>query len=68
MKKGVPVRDGKTARWRVNDPNCKLVGKDVWLVYPNSEQPVTVLRCSQLIAVCKRSGRVLYEGSAADEG
>src|SRR5438093_13601906 len=53
MFQGVPVRDGKTARWRVYDPSGKLAGKDVWLVYPNSEQPVSGLRSSQLIAVCK---------------
>jgi hypothetical protein len=35
--------------------------------YPNPEQPLTGLRSSQLIAVCKRSGRVLYAGSAGDE-
>src|SRR5205823_9429912 len=32
------------------------------------EQPATGLRSSQLFAVCKCSGRVLYEGSAGDEG
>jgi hypothetical protein len=33
MFQGAPVRDGKTARWRVYDPTGKLAGKDVWLVY-----------------------------------
>ena len=36
MFQGVPVRDGKTARWRVYDLTGKLAGKDVWLVYQNS--------------------------------
>ena len=68
MFQGVPVRDGKAGRWRVYDPTGELAGKDVWLVYPNSGQLVTELRSSQLIAVCKRTGRVLYDGSAGDEG
>jgi hypothetical protein len=68
MFRGATVRDGNTARWRVYDPTGKLAGKDVWLVYPNPEQPLTELRSSQLIAVCKRTGRVLYDGSAGDEG
>lgn len=40
--------------------------KDVWVVYKNSEE--TALKSSDVVLVCKRTGRVLYEGSAQDEG
>ena len=45
--------------------------KDVWVVYKCHKQPVdavAVLTSSQVVFVCKRTGKVLYEGWAGDEG
>ena len=39
----------------------------VWVVYKNSDAPMA-LRSSDIIVVSKRTGRVLHEGSAGDEG
>ena len=58
----------KRLTYRVVELPEEEAGKDIWLVYPNSERPVTELRSSQLLAVCKHAGRVLYDGSAGDEG
>ena len=65
MFKGATVRDGATVRlgiyfrggWTANS---------VWVVYKNPEQ--SVLKSSEVVLVSKRSGRVVYEGSAGDEG
>ncbi len=67
MFKGAAVRDGAKARWCVYDPTGKLAGREVWLVYKNPDNPLE-LKSASIIAVCKRTGRVLYEGSAHDEG
>jgi len=67
MFKGAAVRDGAKARWCVYDPTGKLAGRKVWLVYKNPDNPLE-LKAASIIAVCKRTGRVLYEGSAHDEG
>ena len=67
--KGAKVRDGKRANWHVYDQTGKLAGKEVWLVYPKPDQrEIAVLRSSEIIVVCKRTGRALYEGTANDEG
>ncbi len=68
LLRGATVRDGQAARWDVYDPTGKLARKEVWLVYPNPEMPTAELRSSKVILVCKRTGQVLYEGSAHDEG
>jgi hypothetical protein len=68
MLKGADVRDGKTMQSCGYEFSRKLAGKEVWLVYANLGLPAIELRSSQIIAVCKRTGRVLYEGSAHDEG
>jgi len=39
----------------------------VWVVFKNPDARME-LRSSEIIVVSKRSGRVLYEGSAGDEG
>ena len=39
----------------------------VWVVYKNPDDPMS-LKSSDVIVVSKRTGRVLYEGSAGDEG
>ncbi len=40
--------------------------KGVWVAQKNSED--TALKSSDVVLVCKRTGRVLYEGLAKDEG
>jgi len=42
-------------------------GKDVWVVHQNAENPM-ILKSSEIVVICKRTGRVLYAGSACDEG
>jgi hypothetical protein len=62
MFKGATVRDGAEAG------NCAYGARreDTWVVYKNSS--ALELRPSEIIVVCKRTGRVLYEGPANDEG
>jgi hypothetical protein len=60
--KGATVRDGEEAR--INTYNIRQ--KDTWVVYKNCA--LTELRGSDVVVICKRTGRVLYEGSAGDEG
>ena len=62
MFKGATVRDG--AEGSGNLYNVRR--EDTWLVYKNPR--VLALRPSDVVVVCKRTGRVLYEGSAHDEG
>ena len=60
--KGAMVRDGA-------EPGCNIFDvrrEDTWVVYKNS-QPGP-LKASDVVVVCKRTGKVLYEGSAHDEG
>lgn len=63
MFQGAPVSD--SARVRLNVYNVRQ--KDTWVVFKNSEEPFS-FRSSEVLIVCKRTGRVLYEGSAGDEG
>lgn len=53
MRLGIYFRGGWTAA-------------DVWVVYKNPEQ--LALKSSEVVLVSKRTGRVVYEGSAGDEG
>lgn len=62
MFKGATVRDGEETR--INTYNIRQ--KDTWVVYKNCA--LTGLRASDVVVICKRTGRVLYEGSAGDEG
>jgi hypothetical protein len=65
MFRGAPVQDGAKAPWYAHN----VRREDVWLVYKNC--PVMqqmLLRSSDVVVVCKRTGRILYEGSANDEG
>jgi hypothetical protein len=60
--RGARVRDGAEA-------GGSLYGvrrQDTWVVYQNARG--TALRSSDVVVVCKRTGRVLYEGPLADEG
>ena len=40
--------------------------EDTWVVYKKT--PELMLCSSEIVVVCKRTGKVLYEGSANDEG
>jgi hypothetical protein len=40
--------------------------KDTWVVYKKPR--AVALRSADVVVICKRTGRVLYEGSADDEG
>jgi hypothetical protein len=66
MFKGARVRDGAAATLYIYIRGDWSV-KDTWVVYKNPDDPM-VLRSSDVILVCKRTGRVLYEGTAGDEG
>lgn len=66
MFKGAKVADGAKVRLGIYiRGNWKPA--DVWIVYKNPEDPM-VLKSSDIIAVSKRTSRVLYEGPAGDEG
>lgn len=64
MFNNAPVRDGA----EMNERIYNLRSKDVWMVFPNSEAGTTSLCSSLVVAVCKRTGRVLYTGPMNDEG
>ena len=65
MFKGATVRDGAEAKVIYYNRN-EGQASDVWVVYKGP--PVIGFRSSEVVVVCKRTGRVLYEGSANDEG
>ena len=65
MFDGVPVRDGMKVRPGLY--NYHVPRKDVWVVFPKIQHE-SVLGSSTVVVVCKRTGRVLYAGSANDEG
>ena len=67
MFKGATVRDGAAVKLGIYNRG-NWAGQDAWVVYPNDWTPGNELHSSQIIAICKRTGRVLYEGSAQDEG
>jgi hypothetical protein len=62
MFKGATVRDGTETR--ISAYNVRP--KDTWVVYKNICD--SGLRSSDVVVICKRTGRVLYEGAADDEG
>ena len=66
MFNGAVVKDSPAARLggMISCGISRMAG--VWEVYPNIE--LTGFGPSQVVVVCKRTGRVLYEGSAGDEG
>lgn len=65
MFKGAKVRDGAAAKLCIYIRGDWSV-KDTWVVYKNPKE--IALKSADVILVCKRTGRVLYEGSAGDEG
>lgn len=58
-----PVRDGA----EMNERIYNLRSNGVWMVFPLSESGTPSLGSSLVVAVCKRTGRVLYTGPANDE-
>ena len=65
MFKGATVRDGADAKLCIYVRGDWSV-KDTWVVYKNPKE--IALKSADVILVCTRTGRVLYEGSAGDEG
>lgn len=65
MFKSATVRDGAEAKLCIYIRGDWSV-KDAWVVYKNPKE--IALKSADVILVCKRTGRVLYEGSANDEG
>ncbi len=63
-----PVKDGSQVRLGIYDPTGKLAGKPVWAVYPNPRENQNEIKASEVIIVCQRTGKILYAGSAHDEG
>jgi hypothetical protein len=64
MFDGASVEDGATA-------NCDAYGvrrNGVWVVFPKIDHDPWVLRSSSVVVVCKCTGKVLFSGSAQDEG
>lgn len=51
---------------RINVYGLPLPLSDCWVAYV--PQPRGVLKSSEVIVIAKRSGEVLYHGSANDEG
>jgi len=62
MFNGAMVRDGVEAGGNFYG----VRRENTWVVYINPRGGV--LRSADVVVVCKRTGRVLYEGSAGDEG
>lgn len=62
MFKGATVRDGAQAGGNLYN----VRRADTWVVYRKCRE--MGLRSADVVVVCKRTGRVLYEGSAHDEG
>ncbi|MEI8290999.1 MAG: hypothetical protein WCH99_16155 [Verrucomicrobiota bacterium] len=68
MFAGARVCDGSKARLCIYDTTGKLAGKRFWVVYPNPTEIPAAIRSSAVIVVCQRTGKILYAGSAQDEG
>lgn len=65
MFKGATVQDGATAKLCIYNRG-DWSANDVWVVYKIPKD--IALKSADVILVCKRTGRVVYEGSACDEG
>ena len=61
MFKGATVRDGMEACHHIYN----VRRENTWVVYKNGPP---VIKSSSVVVICKRTGRVLFEGSANDEG
>ncbi len=64
--KGAKVADGSKVRLGFY-PGGNWKSGEVWIVYKNPDDQMA-LKSSNIIVISKRSGRVLYEGPAGDEG
>ena len=62
MFKALTVLDGEHVRCNIYNVSVK----GTWLIQQSSSFPEP--RPTQIVVVCKRSGRILYDGSASDEG
>ena len=62
MFKGATVRDGAVVGGNIYG----VRREDTWVVYKKCRG--MGFRSSDVLVVCKRTGRELYEGSAGDEG
>ena len=62
MFAGAVVKNGATVRFG----GYGAQQGDTWVIYKN--QDVNELRSSDVVVVCKRTGRILYEGIVGDEG
>jgi hypothetical protein len=65
MFKGAEVRDGAKVSRRIYKPTG-WKRQAVWAVYKNS--PEVAFKSAEVVLVSKRTGKVVYEGSANDEG
>ncbi len=65
MFRGASVQDGATAKLCIYNRG-DWSANDVWVVYKTPKE--IAFKSADVILVCKRTGRVLYEGSANDEG
>jgi hypothetical protein len=61
--KGVRVQDGATAKWNIDG----VRRKDVWVVYRHQKRDDGWIPAQDLMVVCKRTGRVLYDRLAFPE-
>jgi hypothetical protein len=64
MFDGAQVQDGAEVRWSLYN----VRSEDVWVVFPQAERAPSGFGPSTVVVVCKRTGRILYAGSAMDEG
>jgi hypothetical protein len=64
MFEGATVKDG--AEGHGNFMRDQIAG--AWLVFPKVPQEPGIIGSSWVVAVCKRTGKVLFAGSAGDEG
>ena len=68
MFAGARACDGVKARFCIYDATGKLAGRRFWVVYPNMVGNPAEIKASEVVIVCQRSGKILYVGSARDEG
>jgi hypothetical protein len=66
MFKGAKVADGAKVRLGIY-LNGKWNPNEVWIIYKNPDNSMA-LKSSDIVVVTKRTGRILYEGPAGDEG
>jgi hypothetical protein len=65
MFKGAAVRDGTDVPLNIYDVRTE----DTWVVQKNDQgDQSALLKSSDVVVVCKRTGTVLYDGPAHDEG